>query len=133
MATALSGLRAGIRATDGQQGGNAAIDVALSSLDFQLRYRPQPEIDFDRFAVWARQIQVHADANEIGAIRGDIATMEWIRDRFAHVLEPADLTAIDAALVTMREGLMDGEPGVTIHESADLAADLEGIQPTDST
>jgi hypothetical protein len=110
MSRALSGLGAGIRAADAEQAGNAAIDVTLSSLDFQLRYRPQPEIDFDRFGVWARQI----------------------RDRFAHVLEPADLTAIDAALVTMREGLMDGEPGVTIHEAARLADDLERIQPTDS-
>jgi hypothetical protein len=132
MSRALSGLGAGIRAADAEQAGNAAIDVTLSSLDFQLRYRPQPEIDFDRFGVWARQIPVHADANDIGAVRGDVATMEWIRDRFAHVLEPADLTAIDAALVTMREGLMDGEPGVTIHEAARLADDLERIQPTDS-
>jgi len=29
--------------------------------------------------------------------------MEWIRDRFAHAVDPADLTAIDAHLVALRE------------------------------
>jgi hypothetical protein len=31
--------------------------------------------------------------------------MEWIRDRFAHRLDPADLTAIDAHLVALRESV----------------------------
>jgi len=29
--------------------------------------------------------------------------MEWIRDRFAGTIDPADLTALDAHLVALRE------------------------------
>jgi len=36
-------------------------------------------------------------------VRGDVGTLEWIRDRFASAIGGADLTAIDAHLVALRE------------------------------
>jgi uncharacterized protein with von Willebrand factor type A (vWA) domain len=51
---------------------------------------------------------VDAAAGDVGGVRGDVTTMEWIRDRFAAQLRPANLTAIDAHLARMRESVADG-------------------------
>jgi len=103
MSRALRALRSAIGAHDRARAGTAAIDVAQSALDFGLQYRPPAEIDLGRFALWTNQTLVDAAAGDVGGVRGDVTTMEWIRDRFAHAVDPADLTAIDAHLVALRE------------------------------
>ena len=34
--------------------------------------------------------------------------MEWVRDRYAHSLDPGELTAIDAHLVALRDSVSFG-------------------------
>jgi hypothetical protein len=87
--------------------GSAAIDVGQSTLDLQLRYRPPADIDLGRFRLWAEQALVDAAAGDVSGVRGDVTTMEWIRDRFASHLRPANLTAIDAHLARLRETVAD--------------------------
>lgn len=103
MDRALKALSSAIGKRDRPRAGTAAIDAAQSALDFELRHRPQTEIDLARFGLWADQLLVDAAAGDVGAVRGDVTTMEWVRDRFAHAIDPADLTAIDAHLVALRE------------------------------
>ncbi|MDX6586265.1 MAG: hypothetical protein QOI31_738 [Solirubrobacterales bacterium] len=105
MELALSELAASINARDQAQAGYAAIDVAQSTLDLELRYRKPAEIDLARFELWARQVLVDAAAADAGGVRSDVAAMEWTRDRFAHTLDPADLTAIDAHLIEIRDSV----------------------------
>ena len=103
MKRALKGLGAAIAKRDRTRAGIAAIDVAQSALDLELRYRPPAEIDLGRFELWASQTLVDAAAGDAGGVRSDATTMEWIRDRFARTIDPADLTAIDAHLGALRE------------------------------
>ncbi|MBA2239638.1 MAG: hypothetical protein H0W09_00105, partial [Solirubrobacterales bacterium] len=105
----------------------AAIDVAQSSLDLQLRHRPQTEIDLARFELWVRQVIVDEAAGDIGGVRGDIATLEWIRDRFSAALDPAGLTRIDAHLVVLRESLVDQDLGAIAGEAASLLRTLDRV------
>lgn len=107
MNQALRTLKSAIGNRDRAQAGTAAIDVAQSALDLELRYRPPAEIDLGRFELWANQILVDAAARDLGGVRGDVTTMERIRDRFAHTLAAPDLTAIDAHLVALRESVAD--------------------------
>jgi hypothetical protein len=65
----------------------AAIDVEQSALDLQLRHRPVVEIDKRRFELWTQQLRVHAAANDLAGATGDVAVLEWIRDRFVKTLE----------------------------------------------
>jgi hypothetical protein len=102
---ALERFTAAVTKRDRTRAGTAAIDVAQSALDLELRYRPPAEIDLGRFKLWANQVLVDAGTGDVGGVRGDVTTMEWIRDRFAHTLDRADLTAIDAHLVTLRESV----------------------------
>jgi hypothetical protein len=87
--------------------GSAAIDVGQSTLDLQLRYRRPADIDLGRFRLWAEQALVDAAAGDVGGVRGDVTTMEWIRDRFTTRLAPAKLTAVDAHLARLRESVAD--------------------------
>jgi hypothetical protein len=103
MSRSIKTLSAAIAHHNRTRAANAAIDVAQSALDLELRYRPPAEVDLARFELWARQVMVDAGAGDLGGVRGDVSTMEWIRDRFAHTLAPADLTAIDAYLVALRD------------------------------
>jgi hypothetical protein len=95
--------------------GRASVRSMLqSALDLELRYRPPATVDLGRFELWASQVLVDATAGDVGGVRSDVTTMEWIRDRFAHEIEAADLTAIDAHLGSLREAVSN--------ESQDLKA-----------
>ena len=127
MQRALNALTAAIEATDQALAGTAAIDVAQSALDFELRHRPPAEIDLARFELWARQIVVDAAADDPGAVAGDVATMEWIRDRFAEMIDPTDLTRIDTHLLELRGSVADQELDVAAREAPRLLNTLAGI------
>jgi hypothetical protein len=87
-----------------------------------LRRRPPVEIDRGRFALWARRLAIDAAAGEGDAARGDVATLEWIRDRIAHALDPAARVRLDAALVRARAFVTDEEYEGVAHEAEHLAA-----------
>jgi hypothetical protein len=123
---ALRALGFGVGSRDRVRAGTGAIDVAQSALDLELRYGSTTEIDLARFELWARQILVDAAANDVGGVRSDISTMEWVRDRFAHTLNNPDLTAIDSRLVSMREALLDGDLALTTKEAGRLRHTLAG-------
>jgi hypothetical protein len=120
MTRALGELPRAIENRDPTAAGTAAIDVAQSALDQELRYLPPAEIDLARFELWARQIIVDASANDIGGITGDVATMEWTRDRFTHILDPADVTRINAHLLELQGSVADKDPAAASEEAASL-------------
>jgi hypothetical protein len=79
----------------------AAVAVAVASLDLQLRHRPPAEIDLARLDLQAALLRVDASAGDLPAVRSDVANLDWIRDRIAHALEPAQLSRIDTELVEL--------------------------------
>ena len=106
MSRALEKLAKALETRDGAKAGTAAIDVARSTLDLELRYRPPAEID------------------------RDLATLEWIRDRFAHALENVDITRIDAHLGELRTSLGDEDLGGAAATAERLRETLARVQPT---
>jgi hypothetical protein len=79
-----------------------ALDLSQSVLDLQLRYRPAAEIDAARFYLWTQQIRVHAAAQDPNGVTGDVAVLEWIRDRFIQTLQPSPRAEMDARLAALR-------------------------------
>jgi len=88
---------------------NAALDVTQSALDLQLRYQPQAEIDRARFDLWTRQVGVDAAARNRAAVSGDVATLEWIRDRIARTTDSVAVTRIDTQLEELRGKVADND------------------------
>jgi hypothetical protein len=120
MDRALKDLGSAINAQDRAAAGTAAIDVAQSTLDLELRYRPPAEIDRARFELWARQILVDGTAGDMGGVNGDVATLDWTQDRFAHTIAAADLTRMDASLEVLREAVVDANRRTAIEEAPRL-------------
>ena len=98
MSDALGSLAEAVDARDAAQAQQAAIDVSQWSLDLQLRYRPQTEIDRARFDLWAARLTVDAAAGDAAAVNGDLFTLDYIRDRILHTLDGADATRVNSAL-----------------------------------
>jgi hypothetical protein len=69
----------------------AALRLALTDLDLQLRYRPTAEVDLARLDVWTRELQVDAAAGDRHAVLGDAATLAWIRDRLPFGVAQANM------------------------------------------
>jgi hypothetical protein len=105
--SAIAGLRKAVDARDEHEAATAAIDVGQAARDLELRYRDPDEIDLARFNLWARQTVVDAAAKRPGAVSGDVATLEWTRDRFADRLDPGDQSAVNTELLALREAEVD--------------------------
>jgi hypothetical protein len=52
---------------------------------------------------------VDTAAERLGAVSGDVASLEWTRDRFADRLDPADLSQINTELLALREAEVDND------------------------
>jgi hypothetical protein len=104
---ALARLVQATAARTGEQARNAALDLALATLDLRLRYQPVPEIDRARFEVWAQHARVDAASHRLAGLRADVATLEWIRDRIAHAIDPVTATRIDRRLEELRANVTD--------------------------
>ena len=107
LSRALSALSGAVRVRDADQAATGAIDVGQAALDFELRYLSPDEIDLRRFELWARQTVVDSASERLGAVSGDVASLEWTRDRIADRLDPADLSRINRELLALREAEVD--------------------------
>jgi hypothetical protein len=102
---------------------SASIDAAYASNDLQLRYRPVTEVDTRRFELWVRRALVDAKDGSLGGVRSDVVTLEWIRDRIAHTLDPVVLTRIDALVGGIGTAVVDHSLGGAL-ESARALQDV---------
>ncbi len=104
-------LRALERAPDGRPAAarQAAFAVADAALDLQLQYRAPAAVDRDRLVLWARRAGADAAARSLPALRGDAATLTWIRDRIARSLDPVALVRLDRRLTGFESAVADGD------------------------
>jgi hypothetical protein len=107
MTDALAALVRAVDARDATQAQQAAIDTAQSSLDLQLRYRPQVDIDLARFDLWAAQLTLDASAGDAGAVGGDVFTIGYIRDRILNTLDGTDRFRVDTEVQKLQVAAAD--------------------------
>jgi hypothetical protein len=88
---------------------SAALAVTDATLDLLLQYRAPAEIDRARFTRWARQALIDAAAGDRANLRGDVATLTWIRDRFARDVDALELVRIDRRLAELQAQVADRE------------------------
>jgi hypothetical protein len=127
MSGALARLTRAARAQRPHRTEQAAVGVAQSALDLQLRYRPVVEIDQTRFVLWTQQLRIDAAARDGGAVTGDVATLEWIRDRIAPSLGPSARREIDARLRALRAATDARNLPAAADHAARLAARLRDL------
>ena len=129
MDRALKVLRRAVKVRHRGAARNAALDVNQAGLDLELRYRSPAEIDRARFDLWARQLGVDAASGRPGAVSGDVATLEWIRDRIAYKLDSVSVTRLDTRLEKLRADVADGKLGAAAKTARGLRRALAGARP----
>jgi hypothetical protein len=125
---ALSGLSEAVTARDEDRVATGAIDVGQAALDLELRYRPPDEIDLAPFERWARQTVVDTAGGRLGAVSGDVASLEWTRDRIADRLDPADLSLINSELLALREAEVDNDLAAVREAAGRVRAAAAGLK-----
>jgi len=127
MNDALKVLTEAVRSEDPAEVAQAAIWVAQSGLDLQLRYRLPVEIDLARFELWTRQLALDVAAKDTAAVAGDVAAMEWTRDRFAQSLAGAERDQVDALLGELRIAADDEDLQAAAEAGVRLGEFLAGL------
>jgi hypothetical protein len=102
MKEALRRLARGVKTRKVERVAQPALDVARSTIDLLLRYRSPVEIDAARFRLWTQQLRVDAAAQDLAGVTGDVAALEWIRDRFASALPASARADFDNRLRDLR-------------------------------
>jgi len=127
MTRVLGALDRAVRARDAAGTRQAAIDVAQSTLDLELRYRPASEVNLARFDLWAAQLVVDAAAGDGAAVRGDVFTLAYIRDRILHALNPDGFTAVNIQLGRLQVASVDGTLARAARAARKLRAATAGL------
>ena len=99
---ALGSLRRAAKARSARRTEQAAIDFAQSVFDLRLRYSRPAEIDVARFHLWTQQLRVHAAAKDPAGVAGDVAVLEWVKDRITGALRSSGRQEIDTRLRDLR-------------------------------
>jgi hypothetical protein len=105
----------------------ASIDAAYASNDLQLRYRPVIEVDTMRLELWVRRALVDATTGSLGGTRSDVVTLEWIRDRIAHTLDPVTLVRFDSLIGEMGGAVVDEDLTAAAHAARDVREVMSGL------
>ena len=124
---ALEGLLDAIASGERSRTYAASIDAAYASNDLQLRYRPVTEVDTARFELWTRRALVNARDGSLGALRSDFVTIEWIRDRIAHILDPVTRVTVDSLLLDLGGAVVDDDLPAAVHAARDLRQVMLGL------
>jgi hypothetical protein len=106
----------------------AALAVASAGLDLELRYRQPVEIDLARFELRTRQLSLDAAARDGDAVRGEVTTLQWIRDRLA--LEGTQARNVDAQLRYLEAAAEAGEFEAIERAAARLRETIRDLEPT---
>jgi hypothetical protein len=102
LSRSLAALTRAVRVEKAARAEQKAIDLSQSVYDLELRYRPPAKIDVARFHLWTQQLRVHAAAKDLADATGDVAVLEWIRDRIAHSLDPTGRNELNSRLRDLR-------------------------------
>jgi hypothetical protein len=127
MKRALEGLTNATTSRNAIKSRRAALAVVDASLDLQLQYRPPIEVDIARFDLWARRVVIDAAAGDSAGILGDVAVLEWIRDRIARGLDDVTRTRLDVQLLELRNNANDEDAKAAAVTARALQKILAGL------
>jgi HAMP domain-containing protein len=126
MSEALHRLASAVEAGDPEAAAQAAIEVGQSAFDLQLRYRPVTDVDAARFDLWLSQLQLDAAAADADAVNGDLLTLDYVRERFVHVLDADAAAALNLGLEALQVAVNDLDLGAAAAAARDLQDVLGG-------
>jgi hypothetical protein len=124
MDRAVARLAKAVEARDPGRAQHEAIEVARSSFDLQLRFRPVIEVDLARMDLWAAQLLIDHRANDDAGVAADAFALDYVRDRVRHALDDATLAQVNTELGEIQIAVVDEEPAVAAQQAAALRRTL---------
>jgi hypothetical protein len=124
ISAAIGSLSTAVGHRDAARSQQAAIDVAQSSLDLQLRDTPVSQVDRARMDLWTRHLILDAAAGATGAVNGDVFTLGYMRDRILGSLSQTDLTSVNTRLQHLEVAAADGDLAKASAQARALHRDL---------
>jgi hypothetical protein len=125
----LRALDQAVAARDAGRSQLAALAVARSGLDLELRYRPVVEVNLARFDLWAAQVIVDAAARDTRAVNLDAFTLVYIRDRILRSVAGADLADINTQLLNLQVAAFEKDLAAATIAASKLRRIVAGTQP----
>jgi hypothetical protein len=98
-----------VHARSGDAAASAAIEVARSAFDLQLRYREPSEVELARMDLWAAQLILDAARKDPEGVGADGYALDYLRDRLLAALEPMALGDLTEAIAKIQVALLDEE------------------------
>jgi hypothetical protein len=99
----------------------AALRVAESSLDIELRYRDPRQVDLARMDLWADRLLVDVSRDDAASVRGDVFTLTYLRDRILSAVSDAKLSRLNSSIQALQVAAIDEE----LAAAASLARGLQ--------
>lgn len=99
----------------------AAVAVAQSALDLELRHRSVVYVDLGRFHLHTQQLRIDAAAGNASGLAAEVATLEWFRDRISGAVTPEELKSLDVQLAGLRTAASTGNLAAAADQAARLA------------
>ena len=96
-------------------------------LDVRVRYRPVTEIDRARAVLHTQQLRVDAAAGDLPGVSGEVAVLEWMRERITGRLDAAALAELDTRVRDLRAASDSKNLPAAADHAARLAARLRGL------
>lgn len=128
MNSALQALTGAVNARKPGDARQEAINAARAAQDLRLRHKPPAEIDIARMKLWVRQLLVDARAKKTGAVAGDVAALEWIWDRIAHIAGKPSAKRVETQLKALRAAGDDEDLTAASEAVSGLSTVLDGLQ-----
>ena len=117
----LASLQSAARAHEVHSAEQAAIEVAQSAIDLEARYLPSQDVEVARFHLHTQQLRVAAAVGQSSRVMGEVAALEWNRDRLQLTTDAA--TQVDEQLAALRVASDTGN----LAAAADIATRLASM------
>lgn len=127
MQAALADLSNALATQDGVATVQAAIDVAQSAIDVQLRFRSAPLVDAARFHLHTQQFRLDVEVGDEAAAMSEVAALEWLHQRIALHLPEADRDHLESQLEQVRVAASTGNFAVAADIATRLAAEVQSV------
>jgi hypothetical protein len=129
MTEAIDALARAVDARSAAQSRAAAIQVARTGLDLQLRYRPVTEVDLARFDLWAAQVLVDTLAKDWAGVNSDVFTLGFIRDRILESVDSSVLGQINTQFLTLQVAAIDEDLSAAAEAATTLREIVASVGP----
>ncbi len=127
LGTTLRSLKRAISARNINKSETRAVDIAQSAIDLEARYLGHDDIEIARFHNHVQKLRVHAAADDLGGVVGEVASLEWVADRLRGQLGSAAQGTLDTDMRDLRRASDDENVAAAADHAVRAANNLRNL------